>query len=111
MVNTRNVVTYEAMVYRGTIDTVQIRIGELFRPALIYNAANIILTHNHPSGSSLPSPEDVKVTERVVTAGKLLGVEVLDHVIMGKQTFSSLREKKIGALSLHFCRFTRGSTS
>lgn len=96
MLNTQHVVMYDALIYRGTINMVAIRVGELFRPALYFNAASIILGHQHPSGNPVPSPQDIAVTEVVVEAGRLLDVNVLDHCIMGKDAFTSLREQKLG---------------
>jgi hypothetical protein len=69
-----------------------IRVGELFREAIRANCASMIVLHNHPSGDPTPSPEDVAVTKQIVEAGKLLDVEVLDHLIIGRQQFVSLKE-------------------
>ena len=96
--DSQNTVKYEAMVYRGTVDSVHLRIGELFRSALIYNTPCIALSHNHPSGSSLPSTADIQATEDIVLAGKLLGVHVLDHVIIGRESYTSLMQKQLGGL-------------
>lgn len=65
----------------------------MFRKALLANAVSIILMHNHPSGDSTPSREDVEVTKRAVEAGQLLGVQVLDHIVVGRPGYSSLKEK------------------
>ena len=96
MLNSQNVVIYDALIYRGTINTVTIRVGELFRPALYYNSAGIVIGHQHPSNNPTPSPQDVAVTEAIVEAGRLLDVQVLDHCIMGKDSFTSLREQRLG---------------
>jgi DNA repair protein RadC len=73
-----------------------IRVGELFREAIRGNCASLIVIHNHPSGDPTPSPEDVAVTRQIVEAGKLLDVEVLDHLIVGRQRFVSLKERGLG---------------
>jgi len=96
MLDSQNTVMYDALIYRGTINAVTIRVGELFRPALYYNSASIVLGHQHPSNNPTPSPQDVAVTESVVEAGRLLDVQVLDHCIMGRDSFTSLREQGLG---------------
>jgi DNA repair protein RadC len=83
-------------VYIGNLNTSVIRVGELFRYALRDNCAALIVAHNHPSGDPTPSPEDVRVTERIVQAGELLDIDVLDHIIIGQQRFVSLKERGLG---------------
>jgi DNA repair protein RadC len=63
------------------------------KSAILSNAASIIVGHNHPSGKTEPSREDIEVTKRLVEAGKIIGIEVLDHIIVGDETFTSLKEK------------------
>jgi DNA repair protein RadC len=75
-----------------------VRIGEIFRVAIKENAAAMIVAHNHPSGDPSPSPEDVNVTRQLIQAGKLLDIEILDHIVIGKQRFVSLKERGLGAL-------------
>ncbi|MBC7251703.1 MAG: hypothetical protein H5T62_15685, partial [Anaerolineae bacterium] len=70
--------------------------GEVFREAIRQNCAAIIVAHNHPSGDPTPSPEDIAVTQRIVSAGQLLDVEVLDHLIIGQQRYVSLKERGLG---------------
>ena len=70
--------------------------AELFRDAIKQNAAAIIVVHNHPSGDPTPSPEDVRLTEMLVQAGKLMDIEVLDHLIIGQGRFVSLKERGLG---------------
>ncbi len=72
------------------------RIGEVFKEALKQNAAAIIIAHNHPSGDPTPSSEDIAVTREIVEAGKLLGVDVLDHLVIGQGRWVSLRERGLG---------------
>ena len=96
LLDTKNRVIEMPTVYIGNLNTSVIRIGELFRHALRANSAGMIVVHNHPSGDPTPSPDDVRVTERVVEAGELMGVEVLDHLIIGGQRFVSLKERRLG---------------
>lgn len=78
----------------GILDSSLVHPREVFKPASIANAASIILAHNHPSGDPMPSQEDRRVTERLVKAGHLMGIEVLDHVIIGDlERFASMKEK------------------
>ncbi len=93
LLNTRNRVLDVVMVYRGSLNSAQIRIGEIFKMAVRVNAAGIIVAHNHPSGDPTPSPDDVSVTRSIVEAGKLLDISVLDHLIIGKGRFVSLKER------------------
>lgn len=79
LLDTRNRLLGIEAVYRGSLNTSMIRMGELFRPAIERSAAAIVLAHNHPSNDPSPSPEDVKVTRQAVEAGKLLDIEVLDQ--------------------------------
>jgi DNA repair protein RadC len=83
-------------VYRGSINMAQVRVGEVFKVAVRRNAAAIILVHNHPSGDPTPSPDDVAVTRAVVEAGKLLDVDVLDHLIIGHTGWVSMKERGLG---------------
>jgi len=97
LLNTRNHVIGEPVeVYHGSLNSTSIRISELLRPAVRANAASIILLHNHPSGDCGPSPEDVHVTRSIVEAGKLLDVEVLDHIVTGQGVFTSMKAKRLG---------------
>ena len=79
-------------VSRGTLDATLVHPREVFKAALLSNAASIILTHNHPSGDPTPSPDDHQLTRRLVDAGRLIGVEVLDHIIVGDGRYFSFRE-------------------
>ena len=96
LLNTKNHPLDIIMVYRGTLNSSAVRVAEVFREAVRRNAASIIIAHNHPSGDPTPSPEDVAVTREIVAAGKLLGVEVLDHLVVGKARWVSLRERRLG---------------
>lgn len=77
----------------GNVNSSVVGIRELFQKALLANAVSIIVMHNHPSGDPTPSREDIEVTKRMVEAGKIVGVEVLDHLIIGQPYYSSLKEK------------------
>jgi DNA repair protein RadC len=92
LLNTRRRVKGHQLVSMGTLDTILVHPREVFRLAVITAAAAIVLTHNHPSGDPTPSEADIKITRDLVRAGQLLKIEVLDHVIIGNQTHSSLRD-------------------
>ncbi len=96
LLDTKNRVLATPTVYKGSLNTSLIRVGEVFREAIKANCASLIVLHNHPSGDPTPSPEDVAVTAQIVEAGKLLDVEVLDHLIIGRQRFVSLKERGLG---------------
>ena len=83
-------------VYRGCIDSSPVRLAEIFRPAILQNAAGIFIAHNHPSGDPTPSADDVAVTRELVKAGQLLDIEVLDHLVIGDGRHVSLRRKGLG---------------
>jgi DNA repair protein RadC len=80
------------------VNSSQIRVGEIFKEAIRKNAPAIIVVHNHPSGDPTPSPDDVAVTRAIMEAGKLLDVEVLDHIVIGvgKDRWVSLKERGLG---------------
>jgi len=94
--DTRNRVLDAETLYVGSLNASHIRVGEVYREAVRRNCAAIICAHNHPSGAADPSPEDVAVTRQIVEAGKLLDVECLDHLVIGRQRFVSLRERGLG---------------
>lgn len=97
LLDTRNRVLSTQTVYQGSLNTTMVRIAELFREAIRGNCAAIIVAHNHPSSDPSPSPEDVAITKDIVSAGKLLSIEVLDHLIIGGQgRFVSLKERGLG---------------
>lgn len=94
--DTRNRVINIEKVYVGSLNASTVRVGELFKSAIQRNAAAIIILHNHPSGDPTPSPEDVSLTRAVVQAGKLLDIEVLDHLVIGHGRYISLKERGLG---------------
>ncbi|GAC1387245.1 MAG: DNA repair protein RadC [Herpetosiphon sp.] len=96
LLNTKNHVLKIVTVYVGTINSSNVRVGEVFKEALRENSASLIVVHNHPSGDPTPSPEDAQVTRLLVDAGKLLEIEVLDHLVIGMGKWVSLRERGIG---------------
>ena len=93
LLDTRHHVVREALVTRGTLDASLISPREVFRLAVIEGAAAVILVHNHPSGDPSPSPDDWAVTRQIAEAGRMLGIPVLDHVILGDGRFTSLAEE------------------
>jgi DNA repair protein RadC len=95
LLDTRNHVVATVHVYRGSLNTSQVRVGELFKAAIRRNAAAIIVVHNHPSGDPTPSPDDIAVTRAIVQAGKLLDISVLDHLIIGANRYVSLKERGV----------------
>lgn len=90
--NTKNKVIGVFELSHGTVNASLVSPREAFQKALLANAVSVIFMHNHPSGDPKPSREDVEVTKRLSEAGKILGVEVLDHIIVG-DSYSSLKEK------------------
>lgn len=94
--DTRNRVLDREILYKGSLNTSLVRVGEVFRGAVRRNCAGVIVAHNHPSGDPAPSAEDIALTRRLVDAGKLLEVDVLDHVVIGQNRFVSLRERALG---------------
>ncbi len=96
LLDTRNRVISMPTLYVGSLNAASVRVGEVFREAIRANSAAMILIHNHPSGDPTPSPEDVQVTRQIVEAGSLLNIDVLDHLIIGRQRFVSLKERGLG---------------
>ena len=80
----------------GGISETLVHPREVFKPAILASAASIVLIHNHPSGDPSPSPDDIKLTKRLVEVGEILGIEVLDHIIIGVNNYVSL--KAMGAM-------------
>jgi DNA repair protein RadC len=94
--DTKNRLLRLIKVYRGSVNTAMIRVGEVYKEALRLNAASIVVAHNHPSNDPTPSPEDILVTRQIVEAGKLLDCECLDHLVVGSNRYVSLRERGLG---------------
>lgn len=93
LLDTKNQVIKICSVSTGTLDCSLAHPREVFREAIIHNAAAIIAVHNHPSGDPTPSVEDRKVTERLLEAGKIVGIELLDHIVIGAQQYISFKER------------------
>ena len=98
LLDTKNRVLGIRTLYTGSLNQSTVRVAEVFKMAIRENCAAIAIAHNHPSGDPTPSPEDVRVTQEIVEAGRLLDIEVLDHVIIGRgrQPYISLRERGLG---------------
>jgi DNA repair protein RadC len=96
LLDTRNRVQHIETVYRGSVNSSQVRIAEIFKAAIRRNATNVIVIHNHPSGDPTPSPDDVAITRAILQAGELLDVKLLDHIIIGSARFVSLKERGLG---------------
>jgi DNA repair protein RadC len=80
-------------VSRGCLDSTLVHPREVFKAAILANAASVVLAHNHPSGDPTPSPDDMTLTRRLVDAGRLIGVDVLDHIVIGDGRYVSFRER------------------
>lgn len=96
LLNNKNYTTHEVLIYRGTINSALIRAVEVFKEAVRVNATGILLAHNHPSGDPTPSPDDVAVTRRIGEIATLLEIELADHLVIGKDTWVSLRSRGLG---------------
>jgi DNA repair protein RadC len=95
LLDIRNRVLDVVMVYQGSVSTAVARMAELFRDAVVANAPGIVLVHNHPSGDPSPTDDDVRMTTEAARAGQLLGIELLDHVVLGHGRFVSLKERGV----------------
>ncbi len=91
--DTKNKVIGVFEISRGSLNASIIHPRDVFQRAILVNAASVILVHNHPSGDPTPSPEDVKLTKKLVEAGRVMDITVLDHVICGEGKYASLRER------------------
>ncbi len=96
ILDTRNRLIHIERLYQGSLNSSTVRVGEVFRSAIQKNGASVIVVHNHPSGDPAPSPEDINLTRSLVQAGKLLDIEVLDHLVIGRGRFISLKERGLG---------------
>lgn len=86
ILDNQNKIIKEELITKGILDSAILHPREVFRPAIKNSASKIILIHNHPSGNCEPSPEDLSITKQLIEAGKLLGIEILDHVIIGRDS-------------------------
>ena len=95
LLNTKNVVLRVVTVYQGNVNSSLVRVGELFRDAVRVNATGVILVHNHPSGDPTPSPDDLHLTAEALAAGRLLDIDLLDHLVIGHDAYVSLRDRGV----------------
>ena len=93
LLDIKNKVVGQRVIYQGTVNSAEVRPAEVLRPAVVAAVPNIVVVHNHPSGDPEPSPEDVAATKEIAGAAKLLGIELLDHVVIGGDRFVSLKER------------------
>ena len=95
VLNAKNGVLRVVTVYQGNVSASLVRVGELFRDAVRLNASRVILVHNHPSGDPTPSPDDLHLTAEALAAGRLLDIDVLDHLVIGHDAWVSLRDRGV----------------
>ena len=95
LLTTKNSVLRIVTVYQGNVSASLVRVGELYRDAIRESAAGVILVHNHPSGDPTPSPDDLHLTAEALAAGRLLDIEVLDHLVVGHDAWVSLRDRGV----------------
>jgi DNA repair protein RadC len=95
VLDSKNHVLRIATVYQGNVSSSLVRVGELFRDAVRLNAASLILVHNHPSGDPTPSPDDLHLTAEALAAGRLLDIDLLDHLVIGHDAYVSLRDRGV----------------
>lgn len=93
--NTKNAVTGQVDVFKGSLNSAVVHPREIFKEAIKRSSANIIVIHNHPSGDPTPSKEDINITIRLKECSKIIGIELLDHVIIGEDKYVSLKQKGI----------------
>jgi len=96
LLDTKNRVMSTRIVTTGSVNASVVRVSEVFREAVRENCTSVIVVHNHPSGDPTPSPEDVRVTSSLVAAGRLLDIEVLDHIVLAQSGYVSLRQRGLG---------------
>jgi DNA repair protein RadC len=95
LLNTKNVVLRQSTVYQGNVSAAVVRVAELFRDAVRAHAAGVIVVHNHPSGDPEPSPDDLHLTAEAIAAGRLLDIPLLDHIVLARDAFVSLRDRGV----------------
>ncbi len=95
ILDTKNHVLRVATVYQGNVSSSLVRVGELYRDAVRLNAAGVILVHNHPSGDPTPSPDDLHLTAEALAAGRMLDIQLLDHLVIGHDAYVSMRDRGI----------------
>lgn len=95
LLSSRHAVIGVELISVGSLNASIVHPREVFKPAIVHSAAGIVLAHNHPSGDPTPSEEDIAITKRIKEAGKLIGIELVDHVVIAGKEYASLREKKL----------------
>ena len=95
MLSTQNEIVRQEVVSVGTLNSSLVHPREVFRSAILAGCSHVILSHNHPSGFTEASQEDITVTNRLVKAGKLLGIELVDHVVIGREGYYSFKEHNL----------------
>ncbi|MBU1205652.1 MAG: DNA repair protein RadC [bacterium] len=93
LLNPRNKIIGISTISIGTLNASLVHPREVFKDAIVHSAASVVLAHNHPSGDPEPSEDDLKITKKLVDSGKILGIEVIDHIIIGKNNFCSFKER------------------
>jgi DNA repair protein RadC len=93
LLNPRNKIIGISTISIGTLNASLVHPREVFKDAIVHSAASVVLAHNHPSGDPEPSEDDLKITKKLVDSGKILGIEVLDHIVIGKERFKSFKEE------------------
>jgi DNA repair protein RadC len=96
LLDTRNHLLDNVEIYRGSVNTAQVRPADIFKAAVRRNATAVIVLHNHPSGDPTPSPDDVAVTRELIQAGQQLDIKVLDHIVIGQGRHVSMKERGLG---------------
>ena len=98
LLDTKNRVLRVVMVYQGSVNSAQVRVAEIFKDAIRQNAPGLVVVHNHPSGDPRPSSADISLTTEINRAGQILGIDIVDHLIIGQGEFRSLRRLGLGFL-------------
>jgi DNA repair protein RadC len=96
LLDTRNQVISLEKLYRGSVNSSQVRVAEVFKASVRANTPSIIVVHNHPSGDPTPSPEDIALTRSIIQSGRLLDIELLDHIVIGQNRCVSMKERHLG---------------
>ena len=98
VLNNKHAVLEQRVIYQGTVNSCSIRVAEILRPAIVANAPAIVIVHNHPSGDPTPSPEDILVTRRIEQSAQLMDIELLDHIVLGESSLTSMKSMGVGLL-------------
>ncbi|MBN1057075.1 JAB domain-containing protein [Clostridium botulinum] len=93
--NTKNEPTNISVVSIGSLNSSIVHPREVFKTAIVSNSASILIAHNHPSGNTTPSKEDINITERIKKSGEIIGIKMIDHIIIGENSYISLKEEGI----------------